>query len=389
MGEGIVRWKIGDRIVLFPRFHDAAQYGDFTLRRPRPNRVFSHRSVDGRWEFRTNAQGFRDDRDYDRKKPSSELRVLSLGDSHTQGFEVRQEYTFSQVMERALRNRGIDAFVLNTGISGFSTAEQLAFFESRGIEYRPDFVVLGFYANDFEDNLKAGLFQMKDGELLVRKQRHTPGMPILDVVHSVAPLEWLGQHSYLYSLAFNTAWVTAKRALRQRSERAAQLEYAVPVDEDGTGLSAVKEGLAVALLKRLHRVCRAEGIGLIVLDIPRPSEDSAFRSSIPEALVPAFERHSDLLIHSDESLALVSGVAEVHVPHGHRHLSELGHFHLGNEAARAVMTLVAEDGAYGSPDGRTATLSPRSAVERSTRPHSFDRPSGRRNPPLQRETPVP
>jgi len=60
-------------------------------------------------------------------------------------------------MERALRRRGFDRRVLNTGISSLSTAEELASLENEGIRDAPDAVMFGFFAIDFEDNLKEGL----------------------------------------------------------------------------------------------------------------------------------------------------------------------------------------------------------------------------------------
>ena len=92
-----------EKIVLFPRYHSDANYGEFTLRRLRPNTTFWHTSIDGNWKFVTNAQGFRDERDFSYAKPPGRLRVLTLGDSHTEGFEVRQTQTYSAVMERFLR----------------------------------------------------------------------------------------------------------------------------------------------------------------------------------------------------------------------------------------------------------------------------------------------
>lgn len=62
--EGIVRLLFKDRVVLFPRWHSRAVYGDYTLPHLRPNSEFWHRSVDGRWKFVTNAQGFRNTTDF-------------------------------------------------------------------------------------------------------------------------------------------------------------------------------------------------------------------------------------------------------------------------------------------------------------------------------------
>src|SRR5438874_1371459 len=105
--------------------------------------------------------------------PTGTLRVLSLGDSHTQGYEVRQEATFSAVLERYLRSHGVRAEVLNAGVSGYSTAEELAFLENEGYRYQPDVVVVAFYANDFEDNLKADLFGLDKGRLVEHKHERS------------------------------------------------------------------------------------------------------------------------------------------------------------------------------------------------------------------------
>ena len=123
-------------------------------------------------------QGLRDARDFPYAKPAGTLRVLALGDSHTQGYEVRQEATYAAVLERYLKGKGRKAEVLNAGVSGYSTAEAAAYLENEGHRYQPDVVVLGFYANDFEDNLKAGLFGLEGGKLVERKRSHIPGVRV-------------------------------------------------------------------------------------------------------------------------------------------------------------------------------------------------------------------
>ena len=219
IGEIVTRIFFGG-IVLYPRYHTEAVYGDFVLRRLRPNMVFWHRSQSGSWKFVTNAQGFRDTEDYEYDKPEGQLRIISLGDSNTQGFEVRQDATFPEVIERMLIYRGIPAQVLNTGISGFGTAEELVFLENEGIKYDPDVVVLGIYANDFSDNLKAGLFTLANDELVVTKTVHAPGVRVLNAINVVTLLRWLSENSYLYSLSMNAVWDTAKRLLLSRSSPA-------------------------------------------------------------------------------------------------------------------------------------------------------------------------
>src|SRR3954451_15931747 len=144
IGELVVRVAFKQQTVLFPRYHTDYQYGDYTLRGIRPQSEFWHTSVDGSWRFVTNDRGLRDSRNFAYEKPPGTLRVLALGDSHTQGYEVRQDATFSAVLERYLTSRGVRAEVLNTGVSGFSTAEEVVFLENEGYRYQPDVVVLGF-----------------------------------------------------------------------------------------------------------------------------------------------------------------------------------------------------------------------------------------------------
>src|SRR5262245_23571953 len=169
VAEHIVRLLFGDRIVLFPRFHDTASYGKYTIRRLRPNTTFWHHSVDGSWEFVTNSKGFRSDSEYSYDKPNGALRVLCLGDSNTQGFECHQDKTYSSVIQRFLGKSGVKAEVINAGVSGFSTVEALVFLENEGIKYSPNVVVLGYFANDADDNIKADLFRMNNGALVENK----------------------------------------------------------------------------------------------------------------------------------------------------------------------------------------------------------------------------
>jgi hypothetical protein len=311
-------WK--DQTVMFPRYHTDYRYGAYTLRGIRPHSEFWHSSADGRWRFVTNGKGFRDTREFGYQKPAGTLRVLALGDSHTQGYEVRQEATFSAVTERYLAAHGVKAEVLNAGVSGYSTAEALAFLENEGYRYQPDVVVLGFYANDLEDNLKAGLFALEDGKLVEKKRDHVPGVRIQNLIYGLPGVQWLSENSYLYSLLFNGIWNYFK---------AAKAEYAIATKD---AHSDYEVQLAVALIERMQKYCDERGIRLIVIDIPRLTDRYHFAESIsPEAL-----RKVDLL-SSRALFAGLSGAAELHVPRGHTHISELSHALIGVAVGQRIL----------------------------------------------------
>lgn len=341
-GELVVRSLHKESTVMFPRYHTDYRYGPYTLRGIRPHARFRHSSVDGSWEFITNARGLRDRRDFAYEKPPGTLRVLSLGDSHTQGYEVRQDATYSAVLERSLRSHGVHAEVLNAGVSGFSTAEALAFLENEGIRYHPDVVVLGFYANDFEDNLKAGLFALEKGALVERRHEHIPGVRLQNLIYAVPGVQWLSENSYLYSFAFNQIWMQAKLRLSVSAAHAAGgeaagapagFEYALATTAEH---SAQEVELAMALIERMQRYCRSHGARLVVVDIPRVAGPYRAAESIPAAAAKRLAEEGIELLGSRALLSEADGAAEMHLPAGHRHISEFTHTMIGLELGRRI-----------------------------------------------------
>lgn len=335
LAEFVVRALYKQQTVLFPRYHTDYRYGQYTLRGIRPDSDFWHTSPDGSWRFVINDRGFRDVRRFTYAKPAGTFRVLSLGDSHTQGYEVRQEATFSSVLERYLRGRGLKAEVLNAGVSGFSTAEELAFLENEGYKYEPDVVVLGFYANDFEDNLKAGLFALEAGQLVERKYEHIPGVRIQNVIYRVPGVRWLGENSYLYSLLFNTVWERFQRVLTAQAVR----EYAVATRATQSNNEIA---LGIALLARMQRYCAERGIRLIVVDVPRKPDHYRISESLPASVLQAFSEMQTEFVSSRSLLGDFDGAAEMHVLHGHNHISEFTHALIGVELGRRIVQARAE-----------------------------------------------
>jgi lysophospholipase L1-like esterase len=331
VAEFAVRWTLADKIVLFPRYFAAANYDGVTLRRMVPNSKFWHTSIDGSWEFRINAQGFRDDQNYEYEKPAGRRRILVLGDSITEGYEVRQNSTFAKVLEHRLREKGIDAQVMNTGVSGFGTAEELMFLEHEGVKYHPDAIVVAFFANDFEDNVRSGLYELKNGKLVVDKTQYAPGVRPIKIMNVVPGASWLSQNSYLFSLFVNTVWETAKNALSAVTREQVITEYAVRVSE----VNQYEQQLVVALLNRMKAVAHAANIPLVVVDIPNPDPSAPKRwsPSIPQALVPSIVSACDIFLPPSTYMAGVQGNA--HVPHGHHHITEQTH-----EAIAKALALV-------------------------------------------------
>jgi lysophospholipase L1-like esterase len=89
-------------------------------------------------------------------KPDGSVRVVVLGDSMVEARQVPLEERFTQIAERALtRCSGQPVEVLNFGVAGYGTAQELIQLRQRVWAFAPDLVVLGVYlGNDLADNLR-------------------------------------------------------------------------------------------------------------------------------------------------------------------------------------------------------------------------------------------
>jgi hypothetical protein len=224
---------------------------------------------------------------------------------------------------------------LNAGVSGFSTAEELAFLENEGIKYQPDVVILGFSKNDYQDNVTAGLFRLnEDGSLSVEKTEHIPGVRIQNLIYTIPMVPWLSENSYFYSYLFNSVWEFFKAKLRAEAD-AAVVEYVIPATEE---VSNYQGQLAAAIIGRMHRYCRDRGIKLIIMGIPTNRGYPLF----PTWIVEMMPHQSDAYIDGNSLLADYYGVAGLHVPHGSQHMSELSHAVLGVAAGKQIESWLAQ-----------------------------------------------
>jgi lysophospholipase L1-like esterase len=111
-----------------------------------------------------NSIGLRDV-EYAPKAPG-EIRILSLGDSYTFGWGVELHDSFVKVLERKLRDKLATTriAVVNAGVTGYSTRQELLALADLYDVIRPDMVLVTFAAtNDvyenhvFEERLRQGI----------------------------------------------------------------------------------------------------------------------------------------------------------------------------------------------------------------------------------------
>ena len=98
--------------------------------------------------FTINSLGLRDDEMSSPKKPAGVYRVLVLGDSFVQGYTVERENLFVDILERWWQAEGRKVDVINAGTEGYSTDQEVLWFQLHGRDFQPDLVVLCPYEND-------------------------------------------------------------------------------------------------------------------------------------------------------------------------------------------------------------------------------------------------
>lgn len=111
---------------------------------------------EGRAHVLINPAGFRD-RSHDLRKPKDVYRIVVLGDSYAEAMQVEFKSTFwwqlQENLESCAAKRGRQVEVLNFGVSGYGTAQELLQLESTAIRYQPDLVLLAFTnGNDLSNN---------------------------------------------------------------------------------------------------------------------------------------------------------------------------------------------------------------------------------------------
>lgn len=173
--EGIL-WLVG---FSKPNFYQADQDLGFSFR---PGTEGWWRK-EGNAYTKINSGGLRD-YEYNKNKPGNVYRIAVLGDSYTEALQVPMNKAFWSIIERELpqceKINGRKVEVINFGISGYGTAQELLMYRKKVKKYDPDIVILAFLTgNDIRNNSRIlegdsmrPYFIRKDGSLVLDNSFH-------------------------------------------------------------------------------------------------------------------------------------------------------------------------------------------------------------------------
>lgn len=151
---GAVVAEIALRVVgySYPEFYLLDQARGYALR---PGVEGWYRK-EGEAYIRINSDGLRD-REHSITKPPDTIRIAVLGDSYPEALAVSEQEAFWSVMERELQKcnafPGKKVEILNFGVAGYGTAQELLTLREEVWKYSPDVVMLAITTNnDITDN---------------------------------------------------------------------------------------------------------------------------------------------------------------------------------------------------------------------------------------------
>jgi len=130
--EGDYWWQISDNPIL--------------LYETKPNTKFKggrSTNKDGFWRY--------GHQDISREKEDNTYRILVFGDSITFGYGVSPKRNYTTRLDNNFSDNGLkgnNVEVINAGVSGYNTLQEVELFRQKGAHYNPDLLIIGFCFND-------------------------------------------------------------------------------------------------------------------------------------------------------------------------------------------------------------------------------------------------
>jgi len=188
-------------------------------------------------------------------KPPGKKRILFLGDSFTIGFGITRENRYTDRIQRIL---GSGYEVINMGMWGWSTDQELLVLKEKGLQYSPDVVVLAMFLDDISN---CHLFSVNEG-LFLKPRFSLAGGNALELGNVPVPNN--RTKSVLYNIM-----LTRFYKLRNRMELGSEFErlglFAI---FDRAYAREFRYTLPLRLVSETHALLKAKQIKFLLVVIP-------------------------------------------------------------------------------------------------------------------------
>jgi len=201
-------------------------------------------------------------------------RILALGDSFTFGFGLPEQDTYVARLQDKLDSTFGDGRIalLNGGISGSGTAEQLAFVEDFGDQVAPAAVLVFVSIDDFNRAQRSPLYRLRSANTLELDAGSVPVNALKKAIVTSDVYNFTIQHLHVAQLLRRVhLWFLSRSAAKSAGRflslsayaaQSAGSEQSSPIIDS----SPEQQRLARALFRRMKAWCDARGIKLAVIN---------------------------------------------------------------------------------------------------------------------------
>lgn len=265
------------------------------------------------------------------------LRLLFLGDSITFGYGVDDAEVVTARVASLLNDGAVPAEVINSSVPAYNTEQEVAYLESAGVRYAPDWVVVGVCWNDIND--KSGARVSPEGGLI--SEADGARRPLADVTESgfaYTVRNTLKRSRLMYGAL--QGWRALPAMFNPDSLTVLRSDVL-----EGRETLRVTEGwqrLAGAI-RRIRQLSEKHGfrVLLVAFPIPLAVERSFPRSSYPARLQDLAERQGLPMIDLQGSFrAAYRGHESLFIPYDGDHPNAAGH----DIAAREIVRFLVASG---------------------------------------------
>jgi lysophospholipase L1-like esterase len=193
--------------------------------------------------FPVNSLGF-PDREWTETKDSAVYRIVTLGDSFTQGVGAPYDSSYPAQLSKILAVQGIKAEVLNAGVSGSDPVYNYKNMQDRLLPYKPDLVIQAVSENDVLNDFSImGGFERYTSDSCMRAPNIT-------------------RTETLYALSHTMRLIMDKMGYNYRVP--ASLKSVIPVAKRGEILETV--------INKYNSIAEANGFKVLVVFFPTRPE---------------------------------------------------------------------------------------------------------------------
>ena len=164
------------------------------------NTLINGNKLEFNHQFMSNSFGLNNKLDFFNSTNDSCLKILTLGDSFTEGVGAHPDSTWPIILEHELKNKGYCSEVYNGGVSGSDPWFEYVLLRDRLHELKPSLVIVAINPTDYSD------FICRGGETRFKEHNHVEYRPmpswawIYSTLHITRPLAFLlGYDDLLFS----------------------------------------------------------------------------------------------------------------------------------------------------------------------------------------------